>query len=200
MPRASSTSANNGKPADSRCTTSAAESGPSGSLHNMPEVTLNLPGRDQKIEEYLNYIRYLGKAGIPYSTYAHMGNGIWSSGRTMSARGYCARDGDSKSPDWKGNWAGKDVYGAPVARPRFHARRRSGRTTPTSSRKWSRWRKRRVCESASIRMTRHSQCWRVCRDASSAISKVTRRRLRSPTVPTSASAYAWGRGSRAVRR
>ena len=41
--------------------------GPSGSLHNMPEVTLNLPGRDQKIEEYLNYIRYLGKAGIPYS-------------------------------------------------------------------------------------------------------------------------------------
>ena len=25
--------------------------GPSGSLHNMPEVTLNLPGRDQKIEE-----------------------------------------------------------------------------------------------------------------------------------------------------
>ena len=55
--------------------------GPSGSLHNMPEVTLNLPGRDQKIEEYLNYIRYLGKAGIPYTTYAHMGNGIWSSGR-----------------------------------------------------------------------------------------------------------------------
>src|SRR3569623_127949 len=32
--------------------------GPSGSLHNMPEVTLNLPGRDQKIEEYMNYIRY----------------------------------------------------------------------------------------------------------------------------------------------
>lgn len=54
--------------------------GPSGSLHNMPEVTLNLARRDQKIEEYLNYIRYLGKAGIPCSTYAHMGNGIWRSG------------------------------------------------------------------------------------------------------------------------
>jgi mannonate dehydratase len=79
--------------------------GPSGSLHNMPEVTLNLPGRDQKIEEYLNYIRYLGKAGIPYSTYAHMGNGIWSSGRVTSPRGYNARDGDSKSPNWMGNWA-----------------------------------------------------------------------------------------------
>ena len=62
--------------------------GPSGSLHNMPEVTLNLPGRDQKIEEYLNYIRYLGKAGIPYSTYAHMGNGIWRSGRATLPRGY----------------------------------------------------------------------------------------------------------------
>src|SRR5437867_9568639 len=62
--------------------------GPSGSLHNMPEVTLNLPGRDQKIEEYLNYIRYLGKARIPYSTYAHMGNGIWRSGRATLPRGY----------------------------------------------------------------------------------------------------------------
>src|SRR5689334_16120007 len=91
--------------------------GPSGSLHNMPEVTLNLPGRDQKIEEYLNYIRYLGKAGIPYSTYAHMGNGIWSSGRTVSARGYDARDGDSTSPDWKGTWAGK-TYTEPLSHGR----------------------------------------------------------------------------------
>lgn len=49
------------------------------SCHNMEEVTLNLSGRDEKVEEYLNYIRLLGKAGIHYSTYAHMGNGIWSS-------------------------------------------------------------------------------------------------------------------------
>jgi mannonate dehydratase len=92
-------------------------SGPSGSLHNMPEVTLNLPGRDRKIEEYLNYIRYLGKAGIPYSTYAHMGNGIWSSGRISSARGYDARDGDSTSPNWQGSWAGK-TYKAPLSHGR----------------------------------------------------------------------------------
>jgi mannonate dehydratase len=45
----------------------------------MPEVTLNLPGRDKKIEEYKQYLRNLGKAGIHYTTYAHMGNGIWSS-------------------------------------------------------------------------------------------------------------------------
>ncbi len=91
--------------------------GPSGSLHNMPEVTLNLPGRDQKIEEYLNYIRYVGKAGVPYSTYAHMGNGIWSSGRTVSPRGYSARDGDANSPEWKGNWSGK-VYTQPLSHGR----------------------------------------------------------------------------------
>jgi len=91
--------------------------GPSGSLHNMPEVTLNLPGRDQKIEEYLNYIRYLGKAGVPYSTYAHMGNGIWSSGRVTSPRGYYARDGDSNSPNWKGTWAGK-TYTEPLSHGR----------------------------------------------------------------------------------
>lgn len=92
-------------------------SGPSGSLHNMPEVTLNLPGRDQKIEEYLNYIRYVGKAGVPYSTYAHMGNGIWSSGRITSARGYDARDGDSASPNWRGQWAGK-TYSEPLSHGR----------------------------------------------------------------------------------
>lgn len=91
--------------------------GPSGSLHNMPEVTLNLPGRDQKIEEYLNYLRYLGKAGIPYTTYAHMGNGIWSSGRAVTARGYEARDGDSNSPNWRGTWAGK-TYTGPLSHGR----------------------------------------------------------------------------------
>jgi mannonate dehydratase len=46
--------------------------------HNMEEVTLNLPGRDEKVAQYLAYIRMLGAAGIHYSTYAHMANGIWS--------------------------------------------------------------------------------------------------------------------------
>ena len=31
------------------------------SVHNMSEVTLNLPGRDQKIEEYKQYLRNLGQ-------------------------------------------------------------------------------------------------------------------------------------------
>ena len=76
------------------------------SVHNMPEVTLNLPGRDQKIEEYKQYLRNLGQAGIRYTTYAHMGNGIWSSGRA-STRGAEAREFDMASPDKKGVWDGK---------------------------------------------------------------------------------------------
>lgn len=57
------------------------------SCHNMEQVTLNLPGRDAKIDAYLAYIRLLGKAGIRYATYAHMGNGIWSSPRREETRG-----------------------------------------------------------------------------------------------------------------
>ena len=76
------------------------------SVHNMPEVTLNLPGRDQKIEEYKQYLRNLGKAGIYYTTYAHMGNGIWSSGRAM-VRGASARQFDMASPEKQGVWDGK---------------------------------------------------------------------------------------------
>ncbi len=68
------------------------------SVHNMPEVTLNLPGRDQKVEEYKQYLRNLGKAGIYYTTYAHMGNGIWNSGRA-TIRGASGRQFDLASPD-----------------------------------------------------------------------------------------------------
>jgi mannonate dehydratase len=75
-------------------------------VHNMPEVTLNLPGRDRKIEEYTQYLRNLAAAGIRYTTYAHMGNGIWSSGRAR-VRGASAREFDLASPDRRGTWAGK---------------------------------------------------------------------------------------------
>ncbi|MBI3467245.1 MAG: mannonate dehydratase [Planctomycetes bacterium] len=75
------------------------------SCHNMEQVTLNLPGRDGKIEEYLAYIRLLGKVGIRYSTYAHMGNGIWSSAREETRGGADARALRLKTAT--GRWAGK---------------------------------------------------------------------------------------------
>ena len=77
------------------------------SVHNVEEITLNLPGRDAKIEEFLTFIRNLGAAGIHYNTYAHMGNGIWSTGRVMGRGGVEARTMDLERA--RGHWAGK-VY------------------------------------------------------------------------------------------
>ncbi|MEK7675061.1 MAG: mannonate dehydratase [Verrucomicrobiota bacterium] len=89
-------------------------------VHNMPEVTLNLPGRDQKIEEYKNYLRNLAKAGIFYTTYAHMGNGIWSSERETTRGGAPARAFDmAKNP--KGYWAGK-VFESPLTHGRKYSK------------------------------------------------------------------------------
>jgi mannonate dehydratase len=88
-------------------------------VHNMPEVTLNLPGRDQKIEEYKNFLRNLANAGIFYTTYAHMGNGIWSSGRETTRGGAPARAFNmEKNP--KGNWGGK-VFAGPLTHGRKYS-------------------------------------------------------------------------------
>jgi mannonate dehydratase len=89
-------------------------------VHNMPEVTLNLPGRDEKIEEYKNFLRNLAKAGIFYTTYAHMGNGIWSSARETTRGGASARAFDlGKEP--KGYWDGK-VFEAPLTHGRQYTK------------------------------------------------------------------------------
>ena len=79
------------------------------SVHNMPEVTLNLPGRDEKVEEFATFIKNLGDADIPYNTYAHMGNGIWSSGRTTRRGGMDARTLDIKTA--KGRWRNTQFEG-----------------------------------------------------------------------------------------
>ena len=94
-------------------------------VHNMPEVTLNLPGRDQKIEEYKQYLRNLAKAGIHYTTYAHMGNGIWSSGRADGPRrvGPQVRPGE---PGQEGQLGRQDLDRAALPRPRIHEGRDLG--------------------------------------------------------------------------
>jgi mannonate dehydratase len=80
---------------------------------NVPEIVLNLPGRDERIEEYLNYLRYLGQAGIPYMTLGFEGLGNWRSGQTTLPRGYVASDCDLSSPTFQGGWNGK-VYRHPA--------------------------------------------------------------------------------------
>ena len=43
-------------------------------LHCDPTLVLSLPGVEQKIELYKTYLGNLGRAGIHYTTYAHMSN------------------------------------------------------------------------------------------------------------------------------
>jgi mannonate dehydratase len=90
------------------------------SVHNMAEITLNLPGRDKKIDEYKEYLRDLGKAGIHYTTYAHMGNGIWTSGRA-TIRGASGREFDMASPNKQGVWDGA-VFKEPLSHGREFTR------------------------------------------------------------------------------
>ena len=88
-------------------------------VHNMPEVTLNLPGRDQKIEEYKAYLRNLAKAAIFYTTYAHMGNGIWSSEPETTRGGAPARAFNLTTA--KGYWAGQ-VFEGPLTHGRKYTK------------------------------------------------------------------------------
>ena len=80
------------------------------SVHNVDAIVLNLPERNAKIEEYKNHIRNLGKAGIPYTTYAHMANGIWSTERETTRGGAAARAFDLEKAT-AGDWAGKKYEG-----------------------------------------------------------------------------------------
>ena len=43
-------------------------------LHCDPTIVLQLPGYREKIEQYKQYVTDLGRAGVHYTTYAHMAN------------------------------------------------------------------------------------------------------------------------------
>jgi len=88
-------------------------------VHNMEEVTLNLPGRDKKIEEYKQFLQNLAKAGLFYTTYAHMGNGIWSTEPELTRGGAKARTFDLAKAD-KGYWAQR-VFQAPLTHERKYS-------------------------------------------------------------------------------
>ena len=88
-------------------------------VHNQDAIVLGLPGRDAKIEEYKLHLRNLARAGIPYTTYAHMANGIWSTQREQTRGGASARGFDLAHAE-EGHWAGR-LYTAPLT----HGRRYS---------------------------------------------------------------------------
>ncbi len=81
-------------------------------VHNMPAVVLNLPERDQKVAEYLQWIRTLGAAGVHYTTYGPVANGIWSSGAEPIRGGALSRGFHLEDPHKQGHWDGKVWDGA----------------------------------------------------------------------------------------
>src|SRR5262249_60440919 len=81
-------------------------------VHNQPAIVLGLANRDAKIEEYKRHLQALGKAGIPYTTYAHMPNGIWSTDREETRGGAPARGFDLAKAT-RGRWA-HETYSLPL--------------------------------------------------------------------------------------
>ncbi len=88
-------------------------------VHNQDAIVLNLENRDAKIEEYKRHLRALGQAGIPYTTYAHMANGIWSTTREVTRGGADARGFNLEEAD-VGHWQGRD-YPMPLSHGRLYS-------------------------------------------------------------------------------
>ncbi len=88
-------------------------------VHNQDAIVLNLPGRDEKIAEYKAHLRALGRAGIPYTTYAHMANGIWSTDKEETRGGAPARAFDLAKAE--SGWWFKRSYSMPLSHGRAYS-------------------------------------------------------------------------------
>ncbi len=75
------------------------------SVHNVDAIVLNLANRDAKVDEYKRHLLNLGAAGIPYTTYAHMANSVWSTPPEQTRGGARARAFDLNRVD-EGSGAG----------------------------------------------------------------------------------------------
>jgi mannonate dehydratase len=88
-------------------------------VHNQPSLVLGLADRDAKVEEYKRHLQSLGAAGIPYTTYAHMPNGIWSTDREQTRGGASAR-GFDQARATSGHWRDQ-VYTLPLTNGREYS-------------------------------------------------------------------------------
>lgn len=88
-------------------------------VHNQDAIVLALPNRDAKVEEYKRHLQSLGAAGIPYTTYAHMPNGIWSTEREETRGGASAR-AFNQAKATSGRWADKS-YPLPLTNGREYS-------------------------------------------------------------------------------
>ena len=91
------------------------------------EIVLNMPGRDKLIEEHLDWIRTLSKAGFHYTNSGFMGGtGVWTTGRggTVNNRGAGTREFDEAGstiaqPNKTSLWGGNPVPAFEVNKPAF---------------------------------------------------------------------------------
>jgi len=88
-------------------------------VHNQDAIVLGLPNRDAKVAEYERHIHSLGSAGIPYTTYAHMPNGIWSTEREETRGGASARAFDETTAT-SGQWHGRS-FSLPLTNEREYS-------------------------------------------------------------------------------
>jgi mannonate dehydratase len=88
-------------------------------VHNQDAIVLNLPGRDEKIAQYKEHLRALGRAGIPYTTYAHMANGIWSTAPEVTRGGAQARAFDLSKAE--SGWWFNRRYHMPLSHGRSYS-------------------------------------------------------------------------------
>lgn len=79
-------------------------------LRNIPEVTLGLPGRDEKIAEFVDGLKELADIGLDYTTYAHMADGVWESPKKSTRGGAISRHFDGA--DAEGIWIDKRYRGS----------------------------------------------------------------------------------------
>ena len=90
-----------------------------GNLHNQDAIVLGLENRDAKIEDYKHHLRALGEADIPYTTYAHMANGVWSSEPESTRGGASARSFDADKEHT--GYRGANRFYAPLSHGRVYS-------------------------------------------------------------------------------
>ncbi len=85
-------------------------------IHCQDAIVLALPNRDEIIELYKQHLRDLGRAGIGYTTHAHIGNGVW-----YSPTGHTRGGAETRVLDLAGEAIGGSPHGK-FHRPLSHGR------------------------------------------------------------------------------
>ena len=85
-------------------------------IHCQDAIVLGLPSRDEIIDLYKQHLRDLGRAGIGYTTHAHIGNGVW-----LSPAGQTRGGAETRVLDLDGEAFGSSPHGQ-FHRPLSHGR------------------------------------------------------------------------------